>query len=222
YVALISHDLRNQLTSLMGHAQLLFRTLAKKGLATEAASAESILVSSTRMNSMIQELVESAHLESGQPELNREPVDLFEMVSDIAGRVGTAEDAARIRLERQNHVPLVAVDIERFERVITNLLTNALKYSSPDAAVLARISSDDGRAIVSVQDQGIGIPTQDLPYLFQRFFRAKTGKKADGLGLGLYITRLLVEAHQGHVWVESEVGKGSTFYVALPFFQNSS
>jgi signal transduction histidine kinase len=111
----------------------------------------------------------------------------------------------------------VPVDIERFERATINLITNALKYSPPESTVVVRVSRSNEEALVSVHDQGWGIPADELPYVFDRFYRAKTGKKVgEGLGLGLYIARLIAEAHGGRIWVESEVGKGSTFVFSLP------
>ena len=97
-----------------------------------------------------------------------------------------------------------------------NLLTNALKYSSEETPVVVRARLKDGTVLVSVQDFGVGISPQDLPHLFQRYYRAKTDRKAEGIGLGLYITKQLVEAHGGRIWVESTVGEGSTFFFTLP------
>ncbi len=216
YVALISHDLRNPLTSLIGYTQLLNRLLDRKGLAAEAATAESMLTSASRMKSMIEDLVESAHLESGTLEMHREPTDVRQLISDIAVRVGSIEDRARIRVECPDCVPHVAVDPERIERVVVNLVTNALKYSPPDRPVVTRVARSGNEALVSIIDQGRGISAEHLPFLFQRFYRAQTGTTTDGLGLGLYIARMLVEAHAGRIWVESELGKGSAFHITLP------
>ncbi len=113
-------------------------------------------------------------------------------------------------------MPPVSADPERLERAIVNLITNALKYSPPDRPVDVAVARRGEEAVISVRDQGPGIPPEEQPYLFQRYYRAKASRKTEGLGLGLYITRLVVEAHSGRVWVESEVGQGSTFYVALP------
>ncbi|MCL5961231.1 MAG: ATP-binding protein [Chloroflexi bacterium] len=219
YVRLIGHDLRNPLAGLIGHAQLLQRFLLQKGLERESASAETIFNNANRLNAMIQDLVESSRLESGQLELNRDVTDILPLVSEIAARTGAVQDQARIKVLGSEWVPPVLVDLERIERVLVNLITNALKYSSPDSPVVIRVRRVEGEAVVSVSDQGFGIPAEDLPHLFQRFYRAKTGKKAEGLGLGLYICRLIVEEHRGRIWVESEPGKGSTFYFSLPLAQ---
>ena len=219
YVQLIAHDLRSPLASLMGYAQILYRALSQKGLQREASNAQAILDGARRMNRMIQELVESSKLESGGLEPRKELANLAHLVHHLAERVCPPEALSRVKVECPEWVPTVAVDIDRLERVLDNLITNALKYSDPDTPVVVRVGRSGGEAIVSVIDQGAGIPAEDLPHVFRRFYRAKTQKKAEGLGLGLYITRLLVEAHGGRTWVESEVGKGSAFHFALPLAQ---
>ncbi|MBI2953440.1 MAG: GAF domain-containing protein [Chloroflexi bacterium] len=217
YVSLVSHDLRNPLASIMGYAQLVRRLMVQKGLEQETASADSILESARRMNAMIQDLVESSHLESGRLEMRKEVTDILHLACEINKRLSPLEDQTRVRVVCPVWVPPVAIDSNRIERALMNLITNALKYSPTDAPVVVQIRPGDGWAIVSVSDEGIGISPEDLPHLFQRFYRAKTGKKTQGLGLGLYIARLIVEAHGGRVWVDSKPNGGSTFSFTLPF-----
>ncbi len=216
YLSLISHDLRAPLAVIMGQADWLRRLLEKRGLERETGSAESILKGAKRMNSMLQDLVESARLEAGRMEMHKELCNLLELVSEVAGRVGTLRDRERLRVESAQRVPPLPADPERIERALVNLITNSLKYSEPGTPVVIRVGRQDGYALTSVTDQGVGIPPEDIPHMFERFFRAKTARKAEGLGLGLYITRLIVEAHGGRIWAESQVGKGSTFSFTLP------
>jgi two-component system, NtrC family, sensor histidine kinase KinB len=110
----------------------------------------------------------------------------------------------------------VMADAEQMERVIVNLVRNALKYSGPDEPVNVRLDQDEAEATVTVTDRGVGIAAEDAPHVFERFYQADTGYKAEGLGLGLYITKLIVEAHGGKTWLESELGKGSSFTFTLP------
>src|SRR6185437_15855497 len=113
---------------------------------------------------------------------------------------------------------IVTADAERVERVLTNLITNALKYSPSSSHVTIRVQRQRGQAVVSVVDKGAGIPREELARLFQRFTRGRAGPRADvaGLGLGLYIARLIVEAHGGQLWAESGLDRGSTFSFSLP------
>ena len=216
FIRTISHDLRNPLTAIAGHAQLLRYLLSQKEMQREADSAQAIITSTKRMNSMIQDLVESTRLEAGKLEMRKEPTDLLQLLVSLVERAGTPEERARIKLQFSEWVPPVLADPERLERVVVNLITNALKYSPPDLPVTVRLERQNGEVVITVADRGKGIPVEEQPYLFERFYRARTGRRVEGLGLGLYIARLIVEAHQGRIWVKSEEGKGSTFYVALP------
>ncbi len=213
---MISHDLRNPLTPVMGLASWLRRSLQEKGLEREARSAASIVASAGQMNTMIQELIESARLETGAIELRKQAIDLCQSILEIAERVGTEQDRARIRTDCPQSVPSVSADPGRIERAVVNLINNALKFSPAESLVVVKVESRDGEALVSVKDQGTGIAPEELPHLFERYYRAGATRRVEGLGLGLYITRLIVETHGGRVWVESELGKGSTFAFSLP------
>jgi PAS domain S-box-containing protein len=216
YVSLISHDLRTPLTVLTGQASFLHPILAKKGLEREARGVEAILNGARRMNQMIQELVDSARLEAHQLQLRKEPVDLRQLAIDVVEQVTAVEDRARVQVECSERVPAVLANADRIVRVVTNLVTNALKYSPKDRPVVVRVAPSRDQVLLSVSDEGVGIPAVDLPHVFDKFYRAQTAGRAEGLGLGLYIARLIVEAHGGHIWVESQVGKGSTFSFTLP------
>jgi signal transduction histidine kinase len=148
--------------------------------------------------------------------LNREAIDLHAYLPEFLQRSATAIDTTRIRLEVAADVPAVNADYNRLERIILNLLTNALKYSDPGTPVQLRAQRTDHVVEISVTDQGQGITPEDLPHIFERFYRAAGRRKAEGIGLGLYISKLLVEAHGGRIWAESAVGKGSTFSFTLP------
>ena len=217
FIRTISHDLRNPLTGLLGHAQVLRYLLRPRaGMEREMNSVEAIITAGKRMNSMIQDLVDSVRIESGRIELHQRPLSLQHLVSDLLERTGTPEDRARLRLDLDQSVPAVLADPERLERAIANLLTNALKYSPAGRPVMVRVSQDGGQAIISVADEGPGIDPEEQPHLFDRYYRGKMGQESEGQGLGLYIARLIVEAHGDRVWLESEKGKGSTFYLGLP------
>ena len=216
YLATISHDLRSPLTAMMGHAQLLERQLTKLDLEEEARSASLVLANARRMNAMIQDLIESSSLESGKLEMSKEATDLNVLVSDVAERIGSPEDRRRLQVETSRWIPPLSLDKNRLERALVNLITNALKYSPPDSPVVVRVELTVDQAVVSVIDRGAGIGSRELKQLFDRFYRAGNTDETEGLGLGLYITRLIVEAHGGRVWAESELGKGSTFRISLP------
>jgi PAS domain S-box-containing protein len=213
----VSHDLRNPLAGVLGHAELLQRRLAKAGLQREGEAVQSIIADVQRMNTIIQDLVESARLEAGQLRLEPKPVRLQDYVPDLKQRLAPTMDIDRIEHEIPADLPAVSADPARLDRILTNLLSNALKYSTPGTPVTVSAVQRESEIVTSVTDRGPGIPPEQIPRLFQRYFRAEAGREQhEGLGLGLYITRKLVEAHGGRIWVESEVGVGSTFSFSLP------
>jgi len=213
----VSHDLRNPLAGVMGHAQLLLRMLERAGLTGhEAESARAIIAGCQRMNAMIQDLVDTAHSEAGQLRLERRPLDLPPFVREVVERQSAAMDTRRIRVQAAV-VPPVLADPARLERILVNLFSNALKYSDPGTEVTVRFEHRDGEVITSVTDRGPGIAPEELPRLFQRYYRpAAARERREGMGLGLYITKMLVEAHGGRIWAESELGEGSVFSFSLP------
>jgi signal transduction histidine kinase len=146
------------------------------------------------------------------------PIDLSALVAEVIGQWMPTAERKRVALRGSTRAIIAFADPERIERVLANLLSNALKYSPAGAPVQVDVRRGDGEVLVAVVDHGAGIPNEELPHLFQRFVRAERGAVDDpgGLGLGLYIVRLIVEAHGGRVWVESEVGKGSSVSFALP------
>ena len=211
---MISHDLRTPLNVILAHAKLLGRRV--EGPEATRARAEAIATSAQRMATMLNDLVESALLEAGKLRLQLEPVDLEELVSDLRRRLAAAYGGERVYVVAQEDLPPVLADSERLERVVANLLTNALKYSAPASEVLVRLGAEDGKVVLRVEDRGQGIAPEDLPHLFERFFRALGTRRHDGMGLGLYTARRLIEAHGGAIGVSSVPGRGSTFWVSLP------
>jgi PAS domain S-box-containing protein len=213
FISLVSHDLRAPLTAVQGHAQMLQRAADRPDVVTR--SAEAIYTAARRMNRMIQDLVESAKLETGQMQLERIPVDVASFVIDLKHRMSTVLDTDRVWVEMPEVVHSALADPDRLERILTNLISNALKYSE-DRVVVKVEQGDQGIVRVSVIDRGPGISQEELPLLFDRFYRTKDVRKQEGLGLGLYIARMLVEAHGGSIWVESRLEEGTTFTFTLP------
>ena len=219
YVRAVSHDLRNPLTAITGHAQLLQRVLEKAGLKGGMAgkAIEAIVINSQRMSSMITDLAESAQLEAGQVRLAPVPIDLPSFVIHLKDRLAGAAEAHRIWVELPEELPLVLADPDKLERILRNLLTNALKYSEPDSPVTVTMTLSGAEVVTAITDHGQGMSPEEVSKLFQRYYRTPTAiQKKGGLGLGLHITKGLVEAHGGRIWVESKLGKGSTFSFTLP------
>ena len=217
YIHTISHDLRNPLMIIRGHAQLLQRA-TNEPVANERnlASIEAILTGAQRMHSMIEDLVDSARLESRQMRIDKRPIQLKYFLRDLLARARAIANVGRVEVDIPSELPAANADPDQLERIVLNLLTNALKYSPVESPVLIKADQGAEELTITVADHGYGISAADLPRVFERFYRAKDLRQTEGLGLGLYITNLLVEANGGRIWVESELDKGSAFHFTLP------
>jgi signal transduction histidine kinase len=205
----LTHDVRSPLSAISMAASLLATSDPAAGRRVAV-----IQKSVATIDSMLRDLVEVVALESGTVKLEREAIDLEAMLSRLKDGLAGTLPVERVHLAVATEGPAVHADPRRFERVLVNLISNALKYSPGDVTVRAAPQGDE--VIVAVRDEGPGVPPDELPHLFEKYFRANAALSQQGLGLGLYISRLLVEAHGGRIWAESAPGKGSTFSVALP------
>jgi signal transduction histidine kinase len=210
----VSHDLRAPLGAVMGQAQILRRR--PEADPWTVARADAILRASSRMDAMIEDLVDGARLDAGRLRLDLEDVDLPAYLGELLARMGDSLDVARVdvALPGPDRVA-VRADPRRLERVLVNLLSNALKYA-PESRVRVEVASGAGWVDISIVDHGPGIHAEDLPRLFQRFHRGRGTGSTDGVGLGLYGARRLVEAHGGRIQAESTPGAGARFRVRLP------
>lgn len=209
----ISHDLRAPLAVVMGHGELMAATCEQENLQLHI---EAILAGAERMDAMIEDLVDAARLEGGELTLEKEPIPIAHFVSELLQRASAVLQTSRIITEVPSELPAVSADPDRLERILTNLLSNALKYSPPESSVTLGCRREGEDVLFFIRDRGQGIHPDDLPHIFDRYYRPRGGKRAGSVGLGLYITRSLVEAHGGRIRVESEPEKGSTFYFTLP------
>ncbi|OFX24121.1 MAG: hypothetical protein A2V77_12085 [Anaeromyxobacter sp. RBG_16_69_14] len=214
----VSHDLRNPLQIVLLQAERLQRLLAGTPLEKERLSADRIAHASKQMGVMIRDLVEAARVESESLALALQRVELSQFLQRMLTQSAGALEVGRVELDLPPDLPCANADPARLERIFVNLIGNALKYSPEETQVRvsASAAAGDGKILVSVADRGLGIDPEDLPRIFERFYRGKRTRKADGLGLGLYIVQMLVEAHGGGVWAESRPGEGATFSFTLP------
>ncbi len=206
----ISHDLRSPLSVIHLKAQLLSRRVESVDVRAQLSA---ILTSVGRMERMISELVEAVRLESRSSE--PKSVSLSAFLRELLDRTNGVLPAEVIAVELDG-APNVLADPAALDRIFVNLLTNALTYASGDSLVRVEAEVAGNALVVSVIDRGPGIPAQDLPHLFERFWRARRARQEDGLGLGLFIVSKLVQANGGRIWVESEPGEGSKFRFSLP------
>lgn len=217
--AMISHDLRSPLQTITLVGEVLEEALLARGMPGEAAQADVIVQSALHMGQMVNDLLHVAFLKEGGLSLRYESIDLPALISRVNRRLGPKRERVRVSLpspRREGSKLTVPADGLALERVIGNLVTNALKYSADDAPVVVSVRRTARWITLSVTDQGIGIEPGYLSAVFGEYFRIDANGIPAGLGLGLYISRLIVQAHRGKLWVESEPGVGSTFHVSLP------
>jgi two-component system, OmpR family, phosphate regulon sensor histidine kinase PhoR len=223
FVANVSHELKTPLAAIRGYAETL-RDGAAAEPQTAARFLDRILVQCRRLQLLLDDLLTLSRLESLDQSQRREPVDLEALAAHAADLVSTtaAEKGVEVTLELPTAgkpgLPAVTGDPDGLERMLVNLLDNAVKYNRPGGAVTVRLGQSQGQALIEVEDTGIGIPQDALPRLFERFYRVDKGRaRAEGgTGLGLAIVKHVVQTHGGQVEVESRAGEGTTFRVRLP------
>ncbi len=218
FLSIASHELKTPLASLKVMVQLLRRQCDYRGLALPV-NLEGMERSIRRMEILVNDLLNTSLIETGMFSLNCTHYDLAVLCRLIQEEYTTSGNF-HIELEVLNEPVIAYIDVHRISQVILNLLSNAQKYSPRDSSTLLRVWRTEHEAVVSVRDYGVGIPAEGMQHLFERFYRVpgvevQTGSSV-GLGLGLYIARIVVQRHGGHIKVESTVGAGSTFSVFLP------
>lgn len=220
FVGMAAHDLRNPLGVILGYSDFLL-IMRRSELAEEDAEiVEEIKKSSQFMLSLINDLLSISTIEAGKLTLERTSTDLAELTVANVRRntVLAARKGMGLVCAVDRDLPRVLVDVQKVEQVLSNLIGNAVQYSFPESSIEIAVHHQRGEVILSVTDHGQGIAPEDMGKLFKPFGRATSvstgGEKSTGLGLA--IARRIVEGHGGRIWVESEIGEGSTFFVAFP------
>lgn len=216
FMRMVSHDIRLPLTVIQGHAELLRTGFGQANEKELATSTDAIFAAIRKAERIIDDLAELTLLEQGRVKLDRQRLSPAAVIHQLLLDNEQVLDRQRLVVEIPEQLPPICADYRRFERIIINLVTNALKFSPVEKKVRIRAERDGSEVVIAVSDQGRGIEKRDLPRLFDPYYRSKATETTSGSGLGLYIARLLTTAHGGRVWAESELGAGSTFYVAVP------
>ena len=227
FVAIAAHELRNPLAILKGFSQtLIVQTARGKGpeLADwQIEALQSIDQSTLRLVELIDDLLDVTRLQAGRLELHLELTNLVALTQRVMSRVQVTTEMHTISLHTSLEHLVVYIDPQRIEQVLSNILGNAIKYSPEGGAIDITISvnGEENSAVISISDHGIGIPINQQAHVFGRFIRAENARAygIGGTGLGLYLSRELVERHSGRIWFESTEGQGSTFYIVLPIHE---
>jgi two-component system phosphate regulon sensor histidine kinase PhoR len=217
FVGNISHELRTPLAGI----KAIIETL-QDGAISDKKAARDFLArvdgEVDRMMQMVTELTELSRIESGRGDLKPEAVNLNSLIEEVIASFKPQADRKKVALSTEPFadLPLVRTDKDRIYQVITNLVHNAIKFTHSGGSVLISTEVSENSALVKVSDTGVGISREDLPRIFERFYKADRARSGEGAGLGLAIAKHVVQSHGGNIWVESEEGKGSTFFFTLP------
>ncbi len=219
FYSLMSHELRTPLTSIREGTNMFLEGLGGEVTAKQRELLVIIAEESSRLIDLVSRLLELSKLEAGMLAFNMSRTDLIPLVAQSVREVAPLAAAKDIRIEHaMEEIPFVTVEAERILQVLRNLIGNALKFTPRGGTVRVAVSRAGGEVTVSVTDTGPGIPKEEFAVVFEKFRQASpvSPPRFQGTGLGLAIVRHIIQAHGGRVWVESEVGRGSTFTFALP------
>jgi|GEM_PF-1468296 len=214
----VSHELRTPLASIKGYASLLLTYEDKVKAAQKRESLEAIDRSADRLTELIEHLLDMSRLDAGMLRLEMQPVEPGDIFSGAVAEARLRAPKYRFKTTFDSVLPEIAADSRRLRQVMDNLLDNAIKYSPEKTMITVGVEVKPEELLVSVADQGRGIPADEISKIFERMYRIEQKLERDpgGLGLGLSFCKALVEAHGGRIWAESRPGKGSTFFFTLP------
>lgn len=231
FLSIASHELRTPITAVSGFAQLALRALQerlddappddptwKRDLERLKRQLTVIQDQSAKLGRLVRELLDVSRIQSGRLEFRIAPLDLGEVVRESVEQAQMTSPKHALKVDVHGPPAIVMGDRDHLEQVLANLLDNAVKYSPEGREINVRVATEEKEAHITVRDHGIGIPQDQLERIFDLFYRTEEAeaRRMPGLGLGLYITRGIVERHGGRVWVESESGKGTNVSVVLP------
>jgi signal transduction histidine kinase/PAS domain-containing protein len=218
FLSIASHELRTPVTSIKGYTQLAKTLIHENDLRTSEEYLDIALEQIDRMSRLILELLDVSRIETGRLEIRREPIEWTAFVHEVVHHHHTAVSDRRLALNVPVNGKRVLGDRDRLEQVLGNLMENAVKYSPDGSEIVVTVEDKGDHLVTSVRDRGIGIPADELSQVFERFHRGRQVSSTNygGLGLGLYISKQIIERHGGTIWVESAEGVGTAFYFSLP------
>jgi signal transduction histidine kinase len=223
FVATVSHELRSPLTAIVGYTDTLL-SAGPWDAETQREFLEIIAQSAGKLTGLVDNLLDAAKVEAGVLQLDREPVRIERIAEQVLAHRRLIAANHQLRLEVEPDLPVAEADPIRVEQVLANLVDNAIKYAPDGGPITVRIRKADHELRVEVADEGVGVTPEQAERLFERFYRADSSvrRTTRGVGLGLFICRSLVEAHNGRIGVDSQPGRGSTFWFTLPMLQTEA
>lgn len=226
FVSMASHELRTPLTSIIGYLSVFINENKEKVEKEELELLNKSLTSATQLLNLVGNLLNVNKIEREQMSVIAQPLDYFPIVSKVVEdlKAQAVQKSVVLSISAPDFLPKVLADPIRTPEVITNLVANAINYTDSGGQVKVTLEASPNELITSISDTGVGIPKDAIPHLFNKFFRVsnQTQQASKGTGLGLYISKSIVEKLGGKIWVESEMGKGSKFSFSLPLAEKVS
>ncbi|HEY3231227.1 MAG TPA: ATP-binding protein [Roseiflexaceae bacterium] len=215
-INIISHDLKNPMASIKGYADLLLRRSEHSPDDPNRRGLEVISEQVVRMTGLLDQLLDIARISSERLRIERRPADLNWIVSQVVEELREATGRRELVLKEVDLALPGVYDRVRVGQAISNVVSNAIAYSPHGSPVVVLLERSGQEAIISIRDQGIGIPAAEHDRVFEPFFRAHNAAGQTGMGMGLFVAQQILARHDGRIWFESDEGEGSTFYIALP------
>jgi two-component system phosphate regulon sensor histidine kinase PhoR len=217
FISNVSHELRTPLAAVKS----LSETLQEGALEDPPAARRFLSLMEKEIDTMsqlVQELLELSRIESGKAPFQKKPARVDLLVTQAVERMSHQAERAGLNLvvDLESDLPEVSMDTDRMQQVMSNLLHNAIKFTLPGGRIIVSAQKVENAVRVSIQDTGVGIPDEDVPRIFERFYKADRARSGGGTGLGLSIARHIVEGHGGKIGLESRLGEGSTFFFTIP------
>jgi signal transduction histidine kinase len=220
FVSAVSHELRTPLTSIKGYASLLSAGKLGELQPPVKERLEKINKHADSLSQLINDLLDVSRIESGKVEMKIEDIDIRKLLEAIADMFMPQFKEKQISLlqDVSSDISTIPADLNQLQRVFINLLSNAFKFTPPDGKITIRVKKTDSSAQIDVEDTGLGIAENNLKKIFEEFYREdnEINQSVKGTGLGLSLVKYIVEAHQGKIWVNSKLGKGTTFSFTIP------
>jgi PAS domain S-box-containing protein len=217
-LATVSHELRTPLATIKGYSTMILDYYSRLSSNERKDYLKAIDNSTNRLTKLVDNLLDTSRMEAGLLKLEKSPTSIQQLIQKAVAEASIRANHHKIVIETDNRLPRVSIDVKRIRQVLDNLIDNAIKYSPPGTEVLISARKSGSELLITIKDQGEGIPAGELTSIFDRMYRIeqRLSSGVDGMGLGLYICQGLVEAHGGRIWAESTVGQGSTIQFTLP------
>ena len=217
FIGMVSHELKTPLTSLTAILQVLESKLRKSEDPFVADGVKRAALQVKRMSNMINGFLNISRLESGKIQIDKQPFIIGDLIREVIAETNLTGLNHIVQLLQCDTTVLIA-DREKINSVLSNLLSNAVKYSPKGSNIYVNCHQENNQVIISIRDEGLGILPEDVKHIFDRYYRAANSSKLhiSGFGIGLYLSAEIIQRHDGRIWVESEIGKGSTFHFSLP------